>query len=71
MNNQENDMIHEIKLELPNQCTVEDCIIHSIKYLNHQFKTLDSPYQLKEQACHYEIFHAKKNGRPKEDYPCK
>lgn len=70
INTLENDRVYDIKLELPNQCTVEDCIIQALKYLNHQFKLLNSPQQFKEKACFYEIYHAKKNGHPKEDYPC-
>ena len=70
INSQENDRVYEIKLELPTQCTVEDCIVQSIKYLNHQFKYLKTPYSLPEHTSIYNIYHAKKNGHPKIDYPC-
>jgi len=60
-----------VNLELPNQCTVEDCIIQTIKYLNHQFKVGNVAFFLNENYRDYEVFHARKNGKPKEDYPCK
>lgn len=61
--------MYDVILELPSQCTVEDCIIQATKYLNNQLRDLQ--YQIPEKAHFYEVFHAKKNGLPKDDYPCK
>lgn len=60
--------MYEIDLELPPQCTVEDCILQALKLLNQQF--LKNEFQLNEKPDGYEIYEAKKNGKKKEDYPC-
>lgn len=70
INFQEFDTIYSVNLDLSNQATVEDCIIQTIKNLNDQFKTKNSSFSLNENPKLYNIYYAKKNGFPKDDYPC-
>lgn len=69
VNTKENDQLREIKLELPTQCTVQDCICLAIKGINADIKNENLPYSLKEDFNFYNMFVSKKNGYPKTDYP--
>lgn len=62
---------YSILLDLPEICTVKDCIVMSINELNKILEKKDISYSLIDNPKHYELFISKKNGMPKEDYPCK
>lgn len=60
-----------ILIDLPEICTVQDCIMMALKELNKVLQIKQVSYSLEENPQLYELFIAKKNGKPKEDYPCK
>jgi len=62
--------MYSILLELPEICTIEDCILMTLKEINKKLNLKEKGYTLTEKPKLYELFIAKKNGKPKEDYPC-
>ena len=60
-----------VVFDIPEICTVEDCIMLGLKELNKILELKQKGYCLAENPKLYELFIAKKTGRPKEDYPCK
>ena len=60
---------YEIKLELSQNSTVQNCITQSITFFNEQFKALKLNLKLKYDATMFNLFCASKEGNPKEDYP--
>ena len=62
--------MYSILLDLPEICTVEDCLMMALKEINRKLNLKEKRYTLTEKPKLYELFIAKKNGKPKEDYPC-
>eukprot|EP01017_Pseudomicrothorax_dubius_P025384 TRINITY_DN2740_c0_g2_i1.p1 TRINITY_DN2740_c0_g2~~TRINITY_DN2740_c0_g2_i1.p1 ORF type:complete len:288 (-),score=36.69 TRINITY_DN2740_c0_g2_i1:117-980(-) len=60
---------YEIVVELPTDCTVADCIVAAVPLLNEVLKFHKCSYLLRNDANLYEMYYAKKNGKPKPDYP--
>lgn len=71
MNSRESDARVELKLELPNQCTVQDIIALSLQTLNAMLPKEEKEYTLKDDPSLYLLYISKKNGMPKTDYPRK
>ncbi len=69
VDSKQNDKLLDVKLELPSQCTVQDCIVFAIKGINANLKNENYHYSLKENYNLYSMFVSKKNGYPKTDYP--
>ena len=70
-NEKNEEQSYSIFLDLPEVCTVEDCILMALKELNKILEKTKKGYTLIEKSKLYELFIAKKTGKPKEDYPCK
>lgn len=69
INSHESDSPVEMKLELPNQCTVQDCVALSLKSINDLISKENKDYTLSEDPSNYLFYISKKNGMPKTDYP--
>lgn len=69
MNSREGDSRVELKLELPDQCTVQDCIALSLKTLNNLLPKEEKEYTISDDCNQYVLYISKKNGMPKTDYP--
>jgi len=71
INSREGDTLVELKLELPNQCTVQDCIALALKTVNHLLLKEEKDFTLCDDPNLYLLYISKKNGMPKTDYPRK
>lgn len=58
-------------MNLPDHCTVNDCITFSLKEINKELGKKGLPYSLSAETNLFYLFLAKKNGKPKLDYPGK
>jgi len=64
----EDERIYQVMVELPRNCTVIDAIEKILPYFNQELAT-KSTYKLDLTADLYDLYSAKKSGRPKSDYP--
>lgn len=55
-------------VELPRNCTVIEAIEKVIPYFNQEL-AMKSTYKLDLSPSLYDLYSAKKSGRPKSDYP--
>eukprot|EP01017_Pseudomicrothorax_dubius_P018876 TRINITY_DN2080_c0_g2_i3.p1 TRINITY_DN2080_c0_g2~~TRINITY_DN2080_c0_g2_i3.p1 ORF type:complete len:252 (+),score=75.77 TRINITY_DN2080_c0_g2_i3:65-820(+) len=69
VNSRENEEVYEVIMELPSYCTVLEAKKTAIETLNALLKEKKKEYLLSGNVELFELYFAKKNGRPKLDYP--
>jgi len=65
----ENNKKYRVSIELADSAKVLDAVKEIIIQLNRAMTQADSNYCLASDPSAYEVYKAKKNGEPKEDYP--
>lgn len=63
------DEVYDIIMEFPGFSTIEDAIRKAIPEFNMKFLQLNKPFRLSDDPADFQMYHAKKNGKPKLDYP--
>jgi len=65
----ENNKQYRVSVELADSAKVVDAIKAIVTELNKAMLQQDSNYILSSDPAAYELYKAKKNGEPKDDYP--